>query len=121
MVNNVRVVIVHMILSLAFLKFIYRLCLKSFFRSEIEYHAANCEGNVSSPEPNIPPPRYSSADYMSKSADYLHKPADLGQGVRNPGNGAESFVEDQLCPICCETYPPDIIERHAARCGEVYV
>ncbi len=97
---------------------------KYFFRSEIEYHAANCEGNVSSPAPNIPPPRYTSADYnMSKSADYLDKSADLGRGVgvRNPGNGAESFAEDQLCPICCETYPPDIIERHAARCGEVYV
>ena len=84
------------------------------YRSEIEMHAATCEGISVQSNTHFSRRRHPS-------------PADQ---VRNPGNGsaasADTFPttpqeDEQLCPICSETYPPDIIQRHAARCGEVYV
>eukprot|EP00088_Acartia_fossae_P001625 TRINITY_DN10648_c0_g1_i5.p1 TRINITY_DN10648_c0_g1~~TRINITY_DN10648_c0_g1_i5.p1 ORF type:complete len:518 (-),score=115.90 TRINITY_DN10648_c0_g1_i5:117-1670(-) len=103
------------------------ICLLNFHRSAIEVHAATCEGPAqnpyASPPPYSPPstPSHHLYGAAASSADYRN--ARENQFTRE-NVGAEHEVEgeeEQLCPICSETYPLDIIERHAARCGEVYV
>jgi len=44
-------------------------------------------------------------------------------GARENGDGKYQQKESEpRCPICSETFPLDIIERHASRCAEeVYV
>ena len=104
-------------------------------RSAIEVHAATCEGPAATAAQNsyASPPPYSPPSTPShhhnhqtgyggaaSSADYRN--ARENQFAReNVGAEDEGEGEEQLCPICSETYPLDIIERHAARCGEVFV
>ena len=68
------------------------------FRSVIDYHRSACQDLSLT----------TSAPYTSTSPSPSHY----------PGHTSSYTVETVDCPICGLTFHQDIIERHAATCGE---
>ena len=77
------------------------------FRSVIDYHRTACQDLSLS----------ASAPYTSPSPSYYPGHTSPSPSLY-PSHTSHTTLETVDCPICGLTFHQDIIERHAATCGE---